>query len=198
VAPPIDAAPKRQPAALVDPTELEPSLVIEIRYATADNFVGEPVYPVGRCLLRRVVAERLVEVQRDLKKHGLGLKLWDCYRPFSVQEAFWKRVPDARYVARPVREDGVPVDGSKHNRGAAVDLTLVDADGRELAMPTDYDDFSERAHADFADLPAAEKANRARLAAAMERRGFAGIATEWWHFDGPDWQRYPLSDEPLR
>ena len=167
-----------------------------MRYATARNFVGEPVYPVARCLLRRAVAERLVEASAAVRARGFRLKLWDCYRPFSVQEAFWARVPDPRYVARPVREDGVPRRGSKHNRGAAVDLTLIAADGSALELPTDHDDFSPRAHRDGAWSPAARR-HAEVLDRAMTGAGFTGIETEWWHYDGPGWKRYPLSDEPL-
>ncbi|MEO8602345.1 MAG: M15 family metallopeptidase, partial [bacterium] len=142
-------------------------------------------------------AARLVRVQRRLAAAGMGLLVWDCYRPFSVQERFWALVPDARYVAQPQRRDGQPVAGSKHNRGAAIDLTLVDAQGRALPMPSAFDDFSPRAHRDAATANPTQRVNARRLAAAMVREGFAPMATEWWHFDGPDWQRYPLADLPL-
>jgi zinc D-Ala-D-Ala dipeptidase len=185
------------PDDLVDVAELEPGIAIEMRYATADNFTGRPVYPVARCLLRRAVAERLARVQARLAADGRGLKVWDCYRPFHVQEDFWKRVPDARYVAKPVRRRGVPVSGSKHNRGAAVDLTLVDAAGAELEMPTSYDDFSARAHRGHASWSATARANAVALEAAMVAEGFEPLPTEWWHFDAAGWQAYPLADQPL-
>lgn len=184
------------PDALIDIHCVAPSIVLDIRYATDDNFTGEALYPVARCLLRRRVAEALAGVQADLEKRGLGLMLWDCYRPFSAQERLWARVPDRRYVARPVRNNGRPVSGSKHSRGAAVDATLVSAAGQPLTMPTGYDDFTPRAHRDAEVGPIAEK-NRERLERAMVGHGFAPIATEWWHFDAPGWRSYPLVDEPL-
>ncbi len=183
--------------ALIEPITLDPTIRLDLRYATPNNFTGVAVYPAARCWLRRDVAERLVRVQARLRAEGLGLALWDCYRPFSVQQRFFALVPDARYVAEPVLEDGKPVAGSKHNRGAAVDLTLVDASGNELPMPTAFDDFSERAHRNASDASPEALRNRALLEEAMRREGFEPLPTEWWHFDGPGWQRYELLDRPL-
>jgi beta-N-acetylhexosaminidase/D-alanyl-D-alanine dipeptidase len=168
-----------------------------MRYATANNFTGVAVYPVARCRLRKEVAERLARVQRDLRARGLGLLVWDCYRPISIQKRFFALVPDRRYVAEPIFANGVAVEGSKHNRGAAVDLTLVDARGERLEMPTEFDDFSERAHRTHRGASTAARANRETLERAMVRGGFVPFPTEWWHFDGPGAQRYELSDEPL-
>src|SRR5262249_21344003 len=109
------------------------------RYATADNFTGKPLYPVGRCKLRRAVAARLAVAAKALRAQERRLVLWDCYRPKSIQEELWKRVPDPRYVAD-------PRVGSKHGRGAAVDVSLADTAGAPVAMPTKFDDFSEAAH----------------------------------------------------
>lgn len=176
---------------LVDVLELEPSIRVDIRYATPENFTGKVLYPVNRCLLRRPVAERLAGVQRALRGRGLALKVWDCYRPLSIQRELWALVPDPRYVADPVK-------GSRHNRGAAVDLTLVDGSGAELEMPTGYDDFSERAHRGHAGASPRAAANSALLESALARAGFAGLATEWWHFDADGWREYPLEDVPLR
>jgi D-alanyl-D-alanine dipeptidase len=200
VAAAIDAGPAIDAGAgddLVDLATVAPSVIIDIRYATADNFTHHAVYPLARCVLRRAVAERLARVAARLAGDHLGLKVWDCYRPFSVQEAMWRLVPDGRYVARPVRKRGVPVAGSKHNRGAAVDLTLVDAAGSELEMPTAYDDFSARAHRDDASATATARRNAATLEAAMSAEGFEPLATEWWHFDAHGWQRFALEDQPL-
>ncbi|MEW6272053.1 MAG: M15 family metallopeptidase, partial [Thermodesulfobacteriota bacterium] len=177
--------------------QVEPSILIDIRYATTDNFTGVAVYPVARCLLRPDVAERLARVQRELETRGLGLKVWDCYRPISVQQRLCALVPDSRYVLEPVLRDGQPVEGSKHNRGAAVDLTMVDASGRELVMPTGYDDFSERAHRNYMGGDPQAVRNMRILEVAMVREGFEPLPTEWWHFDGPGWEKYPLSDVPL-
>jgi D-alanyl-D-alanine dipeptidase len=173
---------------LVEVTQLEPTIRVDLRYATIDNFVHRAVYPKSaRCYLRRAVALRLAAVQKQLQRQGLGLKVFDCYRPLSAQRALWAVVPDERYVASPDK-------GSRHNRGAAVDLTLVDGDGHELAMPTAYDAFSERAHRSYQALPATVLANRQRLEAAMVGQGFVPLPTEWWHFDDGDSARYPLSD----
>lgn len=164
----------------------------DIRYATPQNFVGQRLYPEGRCLLREQTAEKLLAADKDLRASGLALKVYDCYRPLSVQRRMWEIVPDERYVANPEK-------GSRHNRGAAVDLTLVDAvSGAELWMPTPYDDFSERAHRSYAALPPEPAANRKRLEDAMTRHGFTGLPTEWWHFDDADWQRYAVLDVPFQ
>ncbi len=176
---------------LVDILEAAPSIRVDIRYATADNFTKTVLYPVNRCLLRLSVAQRLAEVQEDLRASSLGLKVWDCYRPLSIQEKLWALVPDPRYVADPKK-------GSRHNRGAAVDAALVDGQGRELEMPTAYDDFSERAHRDFQGASPQAAANRSILEKAMAARGFTGLSTEWWHFDAPGWQGFPLEDLPLQ
>lgn len=199
VDPDVAGSADAESAELVDAATVVPGLVVDLRYATADNFVGEAVYPPGaRCLLRRPVAKALARVARRLAEDDLALKAWDCYRPFAVQERFWQKVPDEDYVARPRRgPDGRPAEGSRHNRGAAVDVTLVDAAGRELPMPTAYDDFSPRAHRGAASAASEVAAHAARLEAAMEAAGFAGLPTEWWHFDGPGWEAYPLLDLPL-
>ena len=120
---------------LIDIQKVNPGIKIDIRYATPDNFMKEPLYPEARCLLRREVAEKLSRVQQDLEKKGFGLKVFDGYRPLSVQKKMWARFPVEGYIANPAK-------GSNHNRGAAVDLTLVGSDGRELAMPSAYDEFS--------------------------------------------------------
>ena len=175
---------------LVDLRGVDPRVVIDMRYATPDNFTKTTLYPAGRCLLRSAVAKRLSLVQTDLEAQGLGLKAWDCYRPLSIQKKFWALVPDTRYVADPKK-------GSRHNRGAAVDVTLVDAGGRDLEMPTRFDDFSQRAHRDWLGAAPAALRNRQILESAMARHGFVGLATEWWHFDAKGFARYPVLDEPL-
>ncbi|HLU68888.1 MAG TPA: M15 family metallopeptidase [Kofleriaceae bacterium] len=183
----------------MDITAIAPTIRLDIRYATDRNFTERAFYPAARCLLRRDAAERLVRVQRRLADDGLGLLLWDCYRPFSAQERLWELVPDPRYVARPVRAPGGALrEGSKHNRGAAVDATLVHLDGRPVEMPTDHDDFSPRAHRGSRDASPAARRNAALLERAMVAEGFEPLPTEWWHFDAPGWQGYPLLDEPLR
>jgi len=185
------------PDGFVDLADVDPSIQLDIRYATTNNFSGVAVYPVARCLLRPDVAERLKRVQSELVGRGLGLKVWDCYRPISVQERFWALVPDPRYVLKPVVENGVPIEGSKHNRGAAVDVTLVDASGAEVVMPSDYDDFTERAHRSHLRSGAQAVRNMRILEVAMVREGFEPLPTEWWHFDAPGWDKYALSNAPL-
>jgi D-alanyl-D-alanine dipeptidase len=177
-------------ADLVELRAIAPRIRLDLRYATAANFTGRAIYPVARCFLWRAVAERLALVQADLAADGLGLEVFDCYRPLSAQRLLWRLVPDDRYVADPAK-------GSRHNRGAAVDVTLVTAAGAELALPTAFDDFSERAHRDFRALPAAALEHRERLERAMAARGFVPLPTEWWHFDAPDWADYPLLDVAL-
>lgn len=174
---------------LVDLAAAEPSIVLDIRYATTDNFTKTAVYPAAVCKLRSPAAFGLRRAQAQLKARGLGLKVYDCYRPLSVQRKFWDLVPDERYVADPKK-------GSRHNRGMAVDATLVDAKGAELEMPTAYDDFSERAHR---NAPASEAAvkNRRLLEEVLEREGFKGLPTEWWHFDFRGWEKAPVLDVPL-
>jgi D-alanyl-D-alanine dipeptidase len=175
---------------LVNIEALIPGIRLDIRYATANNFTKRPLYPVARCNLRKQVAERLAKVQQELQAQGLGLKVFDCYRPLSIQKQLWALLPDERYVIDPRK-------GSRHNRGAAVDVTLVDAKGNELEMPTAYDDFSERAHRDYRLLPPSALRNRELLERIMTRHGFQGLATEWWHFDAEGWEQYPVLDQPL-
>ncbi len=174
---------------LVDVQTLVPDAIVDMRYATDDNFVGKAVYPRAVCKLRRGVAERLARAAKLLRAQKRRLVLWDCYRPSSIQEVFWKLVPDERYVANPKK-------GSRHSRAAAVDLALADMDGSLLPIPTEFDDFSKKAHRKNALRgPAGVEAKR--LETAMTRVGFIGIPTEWWHFDAPDAATHALSDEPL-
>lgn len=182
---------KAEDPRLLNVKKLAPGILVEMRYATNNNFTKQVLYPVAdECLLCEPAALRLARVQKNLEKKGLGLKIWDCYRPVSVQKKLWSVVPDPRYVAD-------PKTGSRHNRGASVDLTLVDSQGRELVMPTGFDNFSERAHRTFMDLPLEAIQNRERLQKEMEAEGFIGLPTEWWHFDDPEWGRFALRDEPL-
>lgn len=171
----------------VDLRSVNPNIVTDIRYATPNNFTKQRLYPQARCILRAPVAQQLSQVQAKLETQRLGLKVYDCYRPLSVQRLMWRLVPDDRYVANPAY-------GSRHNRGAAVDVTLVDRSGKELPMPTGFDDFSDRAHRNYSNLPAEVKQNRQRLETAMVNARFSPLATEWWHFDGENWQNYPVRD----
>jgi D-alanyl-D-alanine dipeptidase len=168
-----------------------PAIRVQLRYATPRNGVGRIVYPKqARCLLRRGVAERLCRVQKRLQRDGYGLLVWDAYRPLSAQRALWKVKPDPRFVAPPDR-------GSKHNRGAAVDLTLVGRDGKPLPMPSEFDEFSPRARANYPGGSAARRRNRDLLHDAMTAEGFQPDRNEWWHFRAPDWERYRLANVPI-
>ncbi|WP_293354336.1 MULTISPECIES: M15 family metallopeptidase [unclassified Microcoleus] len=177
-------------ARLVDIRTVNRNIRLDIRYATTNNFLKRKLYTVAKCALRSSVAEKLGKVQTDLEKIGLGLKVYDCYRPFSVTKQMWEVLPDPNYVANPAR-------GSRHNRGAAVDLTLVDRTGKELEMPTPYDDFTKKAHRDYNGGSAQSRKNRQTLEDAMKKQGFIGITTEWWHFDSEDWQKFAILDISL-
>jgi zinc D-Ala-D-Ala dipeptidase len=176
---------------LVDVNTVAPKILLDIRYATPNNFMKQTVYPVARCLLHTKVAKQLQEVQTELEKEQIGLKVFDCYRPLSIQKKMWKILPDSNYVANPAK-------GSRHNRASAVDITLVDlASGQEKEMPTEFDEFSKRANIDYKDASPSAKKNRKRLRAAMEKHGFKNMNTEWWHYDSIGWEKYPLLDVPL-
>ena len=175
---------------MVDVQTVNPKIHIDIRYATANNFMKEILYPEARCLLRKEVAQALSQVQTSLEKQELGLKIFDGYRPLSVQKKMWARFPIEGYIANPVK-------GSNHNRGAAVDITLIDKEGKELPMPSAYDEFSERAHRDYMKASPQEIKNREILQQAMEKEGFHGITTEWWHFDFKDAKSLPVLDLPF-
>jgi D-alanyl-D-alanine dipeptidase len=181
----------------VDVAVAIPDAVLDMRYARADNFTGRVLYPVARCLLRRSVAERLARAQVAVAAHGRRLLIWDCYRPAALQRVMWDLVKDPRYVAKPVFDaNGVPVSGSRHSRGAAVDVGLVDAAGAAIILPTEHDDFTSAAHRSRARKGKA-KAELAVLDAALTAEGFVGMPTEWWHYDAPDALVYPLADVAL-
>ncbi|HEY9602913.1 MAG TPA: M15 family metallopeptidase [Allocoleopsis sp.] len=174
-------------ARLIDIRTVNPKIALDIRYATTNNFLKKQLYPVARCVLRGAAVKRLSQVQDELEKKGLGLKVYDCYRPLSVQKQMWQIKPDSRYVANPAQ-------GSRHNRGAAVDLTLVDSKGKELEMPSGFDDFTERASRSYSGASTQAKKNRQLLEDAMKKYGFIPLATEWWHFDAPDWDKFAVLD----
>jgi D-alanyl-D-alanine dipeptidase len=170
---------------LVDIHTINPHIRVELRYATARNFTQKKIYRTKICYVRMATARKLDAVQKELESLGFGLKIWDGYRPHTAQEKLWKLVPDPRYVAPPSK-------GSKHTRGCSVDVTLVTNDGKEVLMPTDFDDFSPKAGSIY-DLLAPEiLKNRDLLKAIMIKHGFTPVSTEWWHFDDVDWETYPL------
>ncbi len=179
---------KQQLNTLQDVKKSIPSIEIDLRYATSNNFVHQQVYDFKICYLLVEVIEKLKLVQQDLASLGLGLKIWDGYRPMYAQEKFWKLMPDENYVAHPKK-------GSRHTRGTAVDVTLINVVTKEeLAMPSGFDDFSERAHANYTKASMQALANRDLLINAMEKHGFTVWHHEWWHFDLINWQNYPVLD----
>jgi D-alanyl-D-alanine dipeptidase len=173
---------------LVDLEKTIPSIQLDIRYATHDNFTHRQVYKSAKAYLRKPAAAALSAVQQELSEKGLGLKVYDAYRPYSATILFYDLVRDTLFVASPAK-------GSRHNRGCAVDVSLIDLKtGVELAMPTAFDDFSARAGAFYADLPVIAKENRKTLIEAMKKQGFDVFDSEWWHFDFQGWQAFSLMD----
>ena len=172
---------------LVEVTRMDPSFVVELRYATTRNGANTALYPPDfPCLLRPSVARKLLAAQRSLRVDGLGLKVWDAYRPAGAQRALWQRIGQRRYVADP--DAG---GGSVHTRGAAVDVTLVDlANGRERPMPTDFDGFSLDAVGIYRGPDASVRESLRRLHRAMVDAGFLAQYWEWWHFTDRDWRRH--------
>lgn len=162
---------------LVDLASLSDQFAYEVRYATPNNFMGETLYPCVACLLYPEVAEALVKANQYFCKQGYRIKIYDCYRPLDIQKKMWAKVPNPSYVANPY------TTGSVHNRGAAVDITLVTLDGCYVEMGSDYDHFGKEAHIDNFDFPEEVLANRKLFHEGMRAHGFNTIRTEWWHFN---------------
>lgn len=180
---------------LVELTQLDPTLRLDIRYATTNNFMGRPLYTQVRAFLQRPAAEALVHINHNLRAQGYGLIVFDAYRPWSVTKIFWDNASEAE---RKIEFVANPKKGSRHNRGCAVDLTLFDLKtGQAVTMPSAYDEFSERAFPDFAGGPPEARANRELLRAAMEAEGFTVYPSEWWHFDYCDWREYRILNVPF-
>jgi D-alanyl-D-alanine dipeptidase len=169
-----------------DVATLKAGILFDIRYATKNNFTKSKIYDCPACLLRPEVAEALVKAQKKLQAKGLGLIMYDCYRPKPYQQRLWDKKPDPNYVTPPAK-------GSMHSRGAAVDLSIVDKNGKLLDMGTEYDYFGPEAHYDYTKLPAQVIKNRKLLRETMVAAGFQGIRTEWWHFSYKG-KSYALSD----
>jgi D-alanyl-D-alanine dipeptidase len=178
-------------ARLVEIKKYIPEIALDIRYATTNNFTHQRMYAEAKAFARLPVVMALKDVEAELKTKGLGLKIYDAYRPYSVTAKFYEVTPDTNFVADPRK-------GSKHNRGCAIDLSLIDLKtGKELDMPTGFDSFSRKAAAAYPNLPPQEIANRELLKTTMQAHGFKVIATEWWHFDFNGWTQYPLLDIPF-
>jgi len=165
---------------------LDSSIIVDMRYASTNNFVKEKMYNCSRCFLRPEVAKRIVDAHQLLQKKGLGLKMLDCFRPRPIQQKLWDKFQDPRYVTPPSK-------GSMHNRGAAVDLTIVDASGKQLDMGTPFDYFGKEAHHAYTNLSKEVLANRKLLRETMASIDLKPITTEWWHYSYRG-KTYELSD----
>jgi len=175
---------------LLELVKLDNTIKLDIRYARHDNFVGHPVYSEARAFLQKVAAESLLRVHHKLKEKNLGLVIFDGYRPWSVTKLFWEvvREDQRKYVANPEK-------GSKHNRGCAVDLSIYDLEsGNLLEMPSDFDEFNERAAPAYTGGTETARANRDLLIRMMEAEDFIVNPNEWWHFDHKDWEKYKIYD----
>lgn len=180
----------KREAHLVELTSLDSTIKLDIRYATDNNFVGRAVYPEARAFLQKPAAKALVRVHKKLKKQGLGLVIFDGYRPWAITKLFWEVTSDdkRKFVADPAK-------GSKHNRGCAVDLSMYDLKTGELVeMPSGYDEFTERASPNYAGGTERERTNRDLLRKLMEDEGFIVNPNEWWHFDYKNWEDYAIYD----
>jgi len=186
-APPKETGTFKKPD-LVELVKLDRTIKLDIRYATSNNFLGRPVYTQARAFLQRPAAEALVRANKSLRKKGYGLIIHDGYRPWSVTKIFWDATPadKKQFVADPSQ-------GSRHNRGCAVDLSLFDLKtGREVVMPSGYDEMTERSHINYTGGTEEQRTLRDILRAAMEAEGFAVYEPEWWHYDYKDWKEYPI------
>jgi D-alanyl-D-alanine dipeptidase len=176
---------------LVEIKKYIPAIVLDIRYATTNNFMHRQMYKEAKAFARLPVVLALKDVESDLKTRGLGIKIYDAYRPYAITVKFYEEAKDTNFVADPRK-------GSKHNRGCAIDMGLVDLKtGKDLDMPTGFDSFSKKASANYPDLPKQEIDNRELLKSVMQAHGFKVIGTEWWHYDFNGWAKYPLLDIPF-
>ena len=179
---------------LVDIREVDPTILVELRYATSQNITGRALYPADTpALVRPSTAARLAKAQAFLRSRHYGLKIWDAYRPLTAQMELWQRTHNRSYVADPERGNG-----SLHCWGVAIDATMVDAKGREVAMPSEFDEFSASAKLHYHGDDPAVKRNLKILQAAMKHGGFYGMRTEWWHFVAYDWKKYAPIREAKR
>lgn len=177
---------------LIDIKKAIPDITLDIRYATTNNFMKEVMYPEARAFARKPVVAQLKKIQAALRKQGYGLKIYDAYRPYAITVAFYEKASNKNFVANPAK-------GSKHNRGCAVDLTLIDYQSKEeINMPTPYDSFSPAAAADYKNLTPQVIRNREFLIKTMQAHGFRVLSNEWWHFDFIGWQHYELLDIPFK
>lgn len=177
---------------LVYAQDIDETIVLDIRYATKNNFTKKVIYKSNDCFVHKDLVDPLKKVVKELKKYDLSIKIFDGFRPLWAQQILFDTFPDERYVANPNKI-------TRHARGTAVDLTLINIkDQVELEMPTEFDSFSEKAHLVFEDLPKNVKENRKLLQEVMINSGFEPLAREWWHFDLKGWDKYPVLNIDLK
>jgi D-alanyl-D-alanine dipeptidase len=189
IKPPKEEGKFRKPD-LAELIKLDPTIRLDVRYAKSNNFVGRPLYKEERAFMQRPAAEALVKAHRNLKQYGYGLLIFDGYRPWRVTKLFWDVTPAPlkKFVANPAQ-------GSRHNRGCAVDLSLFDLKtGKEIPMPSEYDEMTDRAYPAYTGGTDEQRRTRDLLKQEMEKQGFAVFSIEWWHFDYKDWREYPVLD----
>lgn len=176
---------------LIEIKKAIPNIKLDIRYATKNNFMQQVMYKQARAFARKPVVESLKKIQKELNKKGYGLKIFDGYRPYAITVEFYKKASDKNFVANPAK-------GSKHNRGCAVDLTLINLKtGKELVMPTPYDSFSAAAAAKYENVSPEARKNRDFLIAVMAKYQMNVLENEWWHYDFSGWRNYDLMDIPF-
>jgi D-alanyl-D-alanine dipeptidase len=185
--PPHETGDFRAPQ-LVEVVKLDPTIKLDIRYATTNNFLSTPMYRQARAFLQGPAAEAVVRANAVLKPQGYGLLIHDAYRPWYVTKMFWDATPEDKHIFV-----ANPAEGSRHNRGCAVDITLYDLKtGTAVKMPSGYDEMSQRAYADYTGGTEKERRRRDLLRQSMEKEGFTVYPQEWWHFDYKDWKLYPI------
>lgn len=176
---------------LIKLSDIDNSFMFDIRYATKNNFAKTKMYPAANCAINIDTAVKLIAANEEFKRHGYRIKIFDAYRPLSVQKYMWKVTPSKKYVSNPKY-------GSIHNRGCAIDMTLVDKNGKEISMPSNYDEFSNRAHINYNGGVSKARENREFLAKIMMKHGFKRISNEWWHFEDIDYNNYPVQDVSIQ
>ena len=173
---------------LVSVLQYNSNIVVDLRYATNNNFTKKQIYDKSICLLQEKTLKKLISANEEFNSLGYKIKIWDAFRPKHIQLYLWDLIKDRRFIASPY------VNWSRHNRGSAIDITLVTMDNKELEMPTGFDTFSEKSYRNALDISENAKKNSELLSSIMIKHGFKTIDTEWWHFDDSNADIYPLID----
>ena len=177
--------------------DLDDDFIIDLRYATAENFTGQQIYSSGECWVDRHTAEILIKARDIFKKDGYRVKIWDAYRPISAQKKFWEVMPDDNFVARPPDMSRLKTFRPTHMNGLCVDVTLTDMDGRDILMPCEFDDMTEKASLACTETPEEGRKNAAYMKEVMESVGFRAYSGEWWHFYDVSTEPTPFMDFPI-